>query len=131
MKDHFQIVKEYLIELGYEIKFEDVNEQLFIISDEAEGISNMILDCEGEVLVIQQLLLDLSAADPNVYKKLLQKNSEIAHGAFVLDDTGERLSFRDTLQLENLDINELEASINSLKILMAEYSDELLSYAKA
>jgi ABC-type arginine transport system permease subunit len=48
-----------------------------------------------------------------------------------LDESGKRLSFRDTLQLENLDINELEASINSLKMLFAEYFTELLSYAKA
>jgi hypothetical protein len=61
---------------------------------------------------------------------LLQKNREIVHGAFVLDDTGKRLLFRDTLQLENLDLNEVEASINSLKLLMAEYAGEMLQFAK-
>jgi len=62
---------------------------------------------------------------------LLQKNREIVHGAFSLDETGKKLLFRDTLQIENLDLNELEGSINSLKLLMAEYSEHLLEFAKA
>jgi hypothetical protein len=56
----------------------------------------------------------------------LKKNREIVHGAFVLDETGKRVLFRDTLQLENLDLNELEGTLNSLKLLIAEYSSELL-----
>jgi hypothetical protein len=131
MKDHFQIVKEYLIELGYDIKFQDPKEELLVISDESEGINNMALDCEKDILVIQQFIIDLQDPDVETYRALLQKNNEIVHGAFVLDESGKRLSFRDTLQLENLDINELEASINSLKMLFAEYFTELLSYAKA
>lgn len=131
MKDHFQIVKEYLIELGYDIKFQNPKEELLVISDESEGINNMALDCERDILVIQQFIIDLQDPDIETYKALLQKNNEIVHGAFVLDETGKKLSYRDTLQLENLDINELEASINSLKMLLAEYFSELLSYAKA
>ncbi len=130
MKDHFQVVKEYLVELGYDIKFQNPKEQLFVISDESEGINNMILDCEGEILVIQQFIVDLLDPSTETFRMLLQKNNEIVHGAFVLDETGHKLSYRDTLQLENLDVNELEASINSLKMLMAEYSTELLSFAR-
>jgi len=36
--------------------------------------------------------------------------------------------FRDTLQLENLDKNELEGSIRALGLALAEYSAELLAY---
>ena len=41
-------------------------------------------------------------------KRLLQINRTLVHGAFVLDEEGTTLLFRDTLQLENLDRNELE-----------------------
>jgi hypothetical protein len=34
------------------------------------------------------------------------------------------------LQLENLDMNELEASIQALSLALAENSNELLEYAK-
>ena len=52
------------------------------------------------------------------------------HGAFVLDETGQKVIFRDTLQLENLDLNELEASINSLSLLLSEYSEQILNFSK-
>jgi len=42
----------------------------------------------------------------------------------------EHILFRDTLQLENLDRNELEASIHALSLALAEHSSELINYAK-
>lgn len=131
MKDHFQIVKDYLLELGYDITAEDAEEQLFIINDEEEGIRNLVVDCEDPILIIEQYILELKHIDEKTLTRLLQKNREIVHGAFALDETGKKLLFRDTLQIENLDLNELEGSINSLKLLMAEYSEYLLEFAKA
>ncbi|WP_338793152.1 molecular chaperone Tir [Bernardetia sp. Wsw4-3y2] len=131
MKDHFQIVKDYLLELGYDITAEDAEEQLFIINDEEEGIRNLVVDCEDPILIIEQYILELKHVDEKTLTRLLQKNREIVHGAFSLDETGRKLLFRDTLQIENLDLNELEGSINSLKLLMAEYSEHLLEFAKA
>ena len=131
MKDHFQIVKDYLLELGYDITAEDAEEQLFIINDEEEGIRNLVVDCEDPILIVEQYILELKHVDEKTLTRLLQKNREIVHGAFALDETGKKLLFRDTLQIENLDLNELEGSINSLKLLMAEYSEYLLEFAKA
>jgi hypothetical protein len=49
----------------------------------------------------------------------------------VLDETGKKVIFRDTLQLENLDQNELEGSLNSLSLLLSEYSTELIEFSKS
>ncbi|MGF1532807.1 MAG: CesT family type III secretion system chaperone [Bernardetiaceae bacterium] len=128
MKDHFQIVKDYLLELGYDITAKDPESELFIINDSEEGIHNMVIDCEDPVLIIEQFIMEIGNAPAEVYQELLKKNRDIVHGAFVLDETGTKLYFHDTLQIENLDLNELEASINSLKMLLAEYSGSLLSF---
>ncbi len=57
-------------------------------------------------------------------------NRTMVHGAFVLDDEeGNRVLFRDTLQLENLDRNELEGSIQALGLALAENGAELLEYS--
>ncbi|WP_250630761.1 YbjN domain-containing protein [Rhodoflexus caldus] len=127
---HFEKVKQYLQELGYDIAREDVIDQIYVINAPEDGIQNMIVDCNDPILVIEQYLFDIDSSDAQVLRALLQKNREIIHGAFVLDETGKRLLFRDTLQLENLDLNEVEASINSLKLLMAEYAGEMLQFAK-
>ncbi len=65
-----------------------------------------------------------------MFRELLQKNRDIVHGAFVLDETGEKIIFRDTLQIENLDQNELEGSINSLTLLLSEYGNRLIELSK-
>ena len=57
-------------------------------------------------------------------------NNTLVHGAFALDETGRRIFYRDTLQLANLDLNELEGSIRALSLALAENGAELLAYWK-
>ena len=130
MDNHFNKVKHYLQELGYDITHEDPADEVYVINDEDNGIKNLIIDCEYPILVIEQYIFSLSSTTSDNYRILLQKNREIVHGAFVVDESGKRVLFRDTLQLENLDLNELEGSLNSLKMLIAEYSSELLAMMK-
>lgn len=127
--DYFERVKALLLELDLSIVEENEADTLLVVSDESSGINQMILDCEGEILVIEQLILNLEQADAAVYRRLLQMNRALVHGAFVLDESGQRLLFRNTLQLENLDLNELEASLQALSLGLAEFGDELLGFA--
>jgi hypothetical protein len=130
MDNHFSKVKTYLQELGYDITHEDPTDEVYVINDETNGIKNLVLDCEYPILVIEQYIFSLKDTNSENYRRLLQKNREIVHGAFVVDDSGKRVIFRDTLQLENLDLNELEGTLNSLKLLVAEYSSDLLDMMK-
>lgn len=131
LMNYFDKVKSYLIELGYDITFEDSGEGIFRISKNSNGINDMILDCEGEILIMEQHIFDLNSDDPAIYKRLLQINREIVHGAFVLTNPQNKILFRDTLQLANLDINELEGSLNSLTLTLIENVDEILSWSTA
>ncbi|OQY04430.1 MAG: molecular chaperone Tir [Bacteroidetes bacterium 4572_117] len=130
MENYFLKVKNYLLELNFTIVDENEDENLLIIENENEGISNMILICADPILIMEQFLFETKTGDVEVYKSLLQKNQDIIHGAFVLDQSGTKVLFRDTLQLENLDLNELEGSLNSLAFLLSEYSAKILEFAK-
>ncbi|MEN8120856.1 MAG: YbjN domain-containing protein [Bacteroidota bacterium] len=130
MENSFLKVKNYLLELEFTIVEENKSENVLVIEKEDEGISNMILICSDPILIMEQFLFEMKADDATVYKSLLQKNQDIIHGAFVLDVSGTKVLFRDTLQLENLDLNELEGSINSLVFLLSEYSGKILEFAK-
>lgn len=130
MSNYFEKVKEYLLELEHEITQEDAAEGIVIVNDEQKGLCNMILDCEDEILIIEQHIMDLSPK-LEVYQRLLQMNRTLVHGSFALDGEGGRILFRDTLQLANLDLNELEASLNALSLALIENADELLSWASA
>ncbi|MBI9057736.1 MAG: YbjN domain-containing protein [Labilibaculum sp.] len=131
MNTYYNKVKEYLLNLEFNIVQEDTAEELFVVENPDGGIANLIIDCEDPILIIEGLLFELTEENPEVYKSLLKKNREIVHGAFVLDESGKKVIFRDTLQLENLDQNELEATLNSLELLLSEFSEEIISYSKS
>ena len=130
MAEHFEKVKGYLADLGYTVQQENLEEELVLISDEDQGIYNLIIDCEDPILVLEQVIMDIPKDNGELFKMLLQMNRTLIHGAFVLDEAAEVVLFRDTLQLENLDRNELEASIHALSLALAENSSELLEYAR-
>ncbi len=130
MQDHFQLVKDYLLQLNYTIVHENKREGILMISKENEGIKNMILGVASPILIMEQHIFNIRNKNEIVYRNLLQKNRDIVHGAFVLDETGEKVIFRDTLQIEHLDLNELEGSLNSLGLLLSEYSDQIINFSK-
>jgi len=128
--NNFQKVKDYIIDLDYSILFEDAEDGVMVIESEEDGIKNLVIGVEEPLLFMEQSLVDIANPSGDAYLKLLQKNRDIVHGAFVVDESGTRVLFRDTLQLENLDLNEIEASFNSLSLLLSEYSDDLISMQK-
>ena len=129
MANYFQKVKDYLLELDLDIIQEDPEDEVLVIRDEDSGISNLVIGCAEPILIMEQFILEIGTETTEIFKKLLQRNREIVHGAFVLDETGKKIIFRDTLEIENLDFNELEGSINSLSLLLSEFSEELLEIA--
>lgn len=130
MDSYFQKVKNYILDLDFSILMEDEGDGLMVIESEEDGIKNLVLGVEEPLLIIEQSLVNLSDTSAATYLNLLQKNRDMVHGAFVVDETGKRVIFRDTLQLENLDLNELEASFNSLALVLSEHSEELLKVAE-
>lgn len=130
MESNFEKVKNYLIELEFAIMHEDPEDEVFVIENDSAGIKNLVIACADPILIMEQFLFELKNDTKEVYLKLLQKNRDIIHGAFVADESGRKIIFRDTLQLENLDLNELEGSLNSLELLLSEYSDELIKFSK-
>ena len=127
---HFEKIKGYLLEMGFAIDQEDKAEDLVVVNDPDRGIHNLVIDCEDPILILEQVIVELKNPDATVYKHLLQINRDLVHGAFCLDSSGKILLFRDTLQLENLDLNELEGSVDALSLAMAEHGLTMLSFAE-
>jgi hypothetical protein len=130
MNDHFEKIQGYLLDMDFNIINEDEEDGVFWVEKEDAGIHNLVIGCLDPILVMEQFLFEIKNESNEMYKSLLIKNRDIIHGAFVLDETGKKVIFRDTLQLENLDLNELEGSINSLSLLLSEYSNELIKFSK-
>merc|ERR1711935_1283158 len=108
MSDNFSKVKNFVLDLGCTITSTIEEDQIIIINDEASGIRNCAIGCADPILILEQYLMEINSETTEVFKSLLKKNRDIIHGAFVLDETGKKVIFRDTLQILNLDKNELE-----------------------
>lgn len=130
MENGYARIKEFVAELGYAEDKALPDEQMLVISDPDSGISNLVIDCEEEIVILEQFILDLQGADAGVLTRLLQINRELVHGALALDESGRRVVFRDTLALENLDLNELDGSIKAISLMLAEHADELIGFAR-
>lgn len=128
---HFDKIKGYLADLEITILKEDKAKQIFIVESMEDGITNLMIGVADPIVIIEQYLFDLNPKNTSdVTKQLLMKNRDIVHGAFVLDQDGKRVIFRDTLQAETLDLNELEGTLSSLSLLLSEYTDEIIGFSK-
>ena len=130
MSESFEKVKVFLVDMGYAISQENAEEELVIVNDEESGIKNLIVDCEDPILILEQMIVKVPEKSGDLFRRLLQMNRTLVHGAFVLDEEGKMVLFRDTLRLENLDQNELEGSIKALGLALAENAEELLFFSK-
>lgn len=128
MSENLDRVKGYLLDLDLKIVSENEAEELVVVDDEDNGIKHLVIDCEPPIVILEQLIAETPAEPGDLFKRLLQMNNTLVHGAFVLDETGGRIFYRDTLQLANLDLNELEGSIRALSLALGEYGAELLEH---
>ncbi|WKN31906.1 YbjN domain-containing protein [Porifericola rhodea] len=126
MNTYYTKVKNYLTELNYEIVEENEAEGILIIDNEETGVSHMVLCCAEPILIIEQYLCEIKQVSLETYRLLLQKNRDIIHGAFALDQSGTKLIFRDTLVLDTLDLDELESTFNSLGLLLSEFTQQII-----
>ena len=127
---YFPTIHRHLLTLGFDIRHADEHEGILVVDNPALGIRNLVLGCGDPLLILEQYLLELPAPSCEVYQRLLTKNRDIIHGAFVLDESGRKVIFRDTLQIDTLELSELEAVLNSLSLLLSEFSDELIGFSK-
>ena len=127
---YFKKIETYILKLGYSITYHDETKGVFCIESEADGIKNLIIGVAPPILIIEQFIFTLQNDDKEILKSLLIKNRDIIHGGFVLNEDGTKVIFRYTMQIENMGINEFEGAINSLGLLLSEYYEQIIEFAK-
>lgn len=128
---HFLNVEKYILDAGYSIQYKSREEGIFVIENLADGVQNLIVGVATPVLIFEQYLFTLTTDSLYLFKALLMKNRDIIHGAFAITEDGSKVIFRYTLQIHNLDFNEFEAALNSLSLLLSEYSEQLIQFSKS
>ena len=94
--------------------------------DDAE----VVVHYAAPVVILRVRVMELPAGEPRrgeLFRQLLEFNArELVHGSYGLE--GDHIVLTDTLELENLDYNEFEASFDSLTLALASHLSTLAPY---
>jgi hypothetical protein len=94
--------------------------------DEAE----VVVHYAPPVVVLRVRVMELPASEPRrseLFRQLLEYNArELVHGSYGLE--GDHVVLTDTLELENLDFSEFEASFDSITLALASHLSTLAPY---
>jgi len=95
--------------------FEELSDELWRVESPEDRVSNIIVQLAGPIIIVTIRLFRVpEKSDASFFRKLLELNAtEIAHGAYAID-ADDYVILVDTLQIENLDKNELKSSIQSI-----------------
>lgn len=124
-------VEGFLIRM--DLDYEEVDEGMFLAHGDNGG-AGVVVHHSDPVLVLRLKMMDLPAEPEDeltgLYRTLLELNAtDIVHGAYGIEE-GE-LILTDTLELENLDFTELQASIESLQLAASSHMARIRELAEA
>jgi hypothetical protein len=82
------------------------------------------------VVILRVRVMELPESEPRrgeLFRQLLEYNArDLVHGSYGLE--GDHVVLTDTLELENLDFSEFEASFESMTLALASHLGALASY---
>ena len=128
--NYFSKVENYIQIIDYTITYKNEKEGVFMIENILDGVQNLIVGIAPPVIIFELYLFTIQNENLEMLKALLMKNRDIIHGAFAITEDGDKVIYRYTLQISNLDQNEFEATLNSLSLLMSEYSAQIIDFSK-
>jgi hypothetical protein len=123
-------IEDFASSSGCRILYKNEKDGILKIDNEEDGIHNLIIGIAPPVLIMEHYLFSFKNDNVGMFKQLLQKNRDMIHGAFVINEEGNKVLFRYTMQIENINLNEFDGAINSLGLLLSEYYQQIISFSK-
>ena len=123
-------VESYLMRMG--VPYADTGNATWVITG-AGGVDNIALAFRDPVLVFRVKILPLpkdAAQKVELYETVLGFNArEMVHGAYGIE--ADSLVITDALQLENLDFNEFQATVDDITLAVADHHSRLSKFRAA
>ena len=110
------------------VELKEIGPGLWVVRtpDDAEVVVNYA----PPVVLLRVRVMELPASEPRrseLYRQLLEFNArDLVHGSYGLE--GDHVVLTDTLELENLDFTEFEASFDSITLALASHLSALAPY---
>lgn len=124
-----QDIESYMIRMG--VSYRELGRKTWVLRDSEDLVESLVVSLNDPVVLFQVKLSEIpSECDRlKLYEELLKLNaSEMLHGAYGLD--GNAIVATDTLQGENLDFNEFQASVDALNLAITSHYKRLSGFLK-
>ncbi|HEU0016366.1 MAG TPA: hypothetical protein VFQ45_21985 [Longimicrobium sp.] len=115
-----------------ELQFEEVDEGMWLASptEEEEGGARLVISLAPPLLVFRLKVMDVPRDGEKcteLYRILLEANAnELVHAAYGLEE--EDVVLTESLELENLNFNEFQATVDSFQMAMATHMEALAPF---
>jgi hypothetical protein len=122
-----QDIEGYLIKMG--VSYDELAANTWMIRDNEDHVDNLVVTLNEPVVVFSVKLADIPEGCDRLrlYEELLKLNArEMLHGAYGLE--GNSVVATDTLQAENLDFNEFQASVDALNLSLTTHYRRLAPF---
>jgi len=120
-------VESYLLRLDQES--EELEPGMWIVQNSDHDV-RMVIHHTPPLLLLRMKVMELPNAGTDctdLYRRLLELNAvDVVHGAYGIEEGDVILS--DTLELENLDFNEFQASVDSMQVALASHLESLSAF---
>ncbi len=115
-----------------EVPYQEVGDDgMWLVRDSGLG-EHIAIKVAGPLLLFRVKVLDLNEVEnaADLFEELLKLNvSDLVHGAYGISDGAIVLTC--TLQVENLDYNELQAVLDDFSLALAKHYEKLARFRSA
>lgn len=121
-------IERYLVAMA--ITYERVSEDVWIINDPDKDLNQIVLFVDESLVTVRTRVMNYSLQKSEtaleLFKELLQLNCELVHGAYAIEE--DYIILMDTLELETMDREELQASLDAISLALVEHYDRLKKF---
>jgi hypothetical protein len=118
----------YFIDLN--VQYEQKENNLWIISDNERSLQNVLVTIDDQVVTVTVNVMEVpGSSKEQFFEKLLTLNAtDLIHGSYGIE--GKNVVLVDTLEGGTMDIEELQASLDSIGLALTQHYKILEGYRK-
>jgi hypothetical protein len=110
------------------LTFQEAGAGTWVVRDAERGLENLVIILSEPLVILRINVMDVPASGKEkLFEELLRLNAtDLVHGAYAID--GRTVILIDTLEAEEMDIEEFEASLDAIGLALAQHYRTLSRY---
>ncbi|MCT4598603.1 MAG: YbjN domain-containing protein [Vallitalea sp.] len=124
--DTTQKIENFMLDMN--LLYEQLDETTWKIEDDLSHIDNIVVKLIDPIVIFRVKIMEVPKENKEeFYKTVLELNAnDLVHGAYGIEDNN--LVIVDTLQAENLDMNEFQSTVDSIGLALIQHYDTLAKF---